>query len=167
MDTRGLCWYQGSGSLESSGEGEKSALNPFMVIKTVNWRKMHNLKVNFYSGILLKTIVCTLSSHYSLLWWQLPSGNKSSIYILLGIQEKAKVSSWVSWALFSAGNNLHANKTFAWDSPNHSKTVFFTRHVGSVSVKVKKLWDRLEPLFFFSVSLAKSLSILSSQRTSF
>ena len=34
--TRGPRWYQGSRSLESSGEGEKTALGPFVVTKTVN-----------------------------------------------------------------------------------------------------------------------------------
>ena len=35
---KGPCWYQGSRSLSSSGEGKKSPLGPFVVAKTVHWK---------------------------------------------------------------------------------------------------------------------------------
>ena len=39
MGASSLCWYQGSGSLQSSGEREKSTLGPFVVTITVDLKK--------------------------------------------------------------------------------------------------------------------------------
>lgn len=66
MGTRGPCWYLGtSGSSQNSADGEKSALSPFMVTKTVHWKKniQHkSCEFPFYSGNLLRTIAWEAAS---------------------------------------------------------------------------------------------------------
>lgn len=59
MGTRSLCWYQGSGSSESSEKGEESTLGPFMVTKNVD------LKTESY-GFFLVGIFMTLSPRDSI-----------------------------------------------------------------------------------------------------
>ena len=54
MGTSGLCWYQGSSSSQSSGEGEVSTVGPFVdAIITVNIKKMQASLVAQWLGICL------------------------------------------------------------------------------------------------------------------
>ena len=53
MGASSLCWYQGSGSLQSSGEGEKSNLGPlFVVAITVDLKKYICTTVRAVSKVL-------------------------------------------------------------------------------------------------------------------
>ena len=48
MGKRGRCWYQGSGSLWSSGGGKESALLPSLVAIAVHLKNCDILKVESY-----------------------------------------------------------------------------------------------------------------------